>query len=166
MPATEPESAIKSCPKFAARSMLTKQFTPEPEEENWLIDLWTTKQVRTLELFPPQSVSVSYLDAPVPSGILPTPLFLFSLLALSTSLDLPALLVLLSSCCWLLLALPRVSLPPARPCEADSLQAYDATTAYQLHFGSTLPRLHCQPSGSMFFQLHLVEVPPPGPSSS
>lgn len=156
-PATEPESAIKSCPKLAARfvpeSVLIEQFTPEPEEEHWLIDLWTTEQVPTLEPFPPQSVSVNYLDAPVPSGILPTPLFPFSPLALSTSLDLPALLVPLSSCCWLPLTLPPVSLPPARPCEADSLQAHDATTAYQLHFGSfgftVSPQAPCSSSSTL-----------------
>lgn len=121
MPATEPEPAIMSAPKLAARF-------PEPEEEHWLIDLWTKEPVPTPELSPLQSVSVNYQDAP---SLIPR-----------------------SSCLCLHLALPQASLPPARPCETDSLQAYDATTA-------------CQPISSTLALLSLgFTVSPWAPCSS
>lgn len=44
--------------------MLTEQSTSEPEEEHWLIDLWTTEPFPTPELSSPQSVSMNYLDVP------------------------------------------------------------------------------------------------------
>ncbi|XDV26939.1 hypothetical protein PO909_030554 [Leuciscus waleckii] len=121
---------------------MTEQSTPEPEEECWLFDLWTTEPVPSPELSPPQSVSVNYLD--VPTRYPSHPIVHILSLAPCTCLDSATSLVPLSSSALLSPLVSSssasASSPPAQPCEVDSLQAHDATLACQL-VGSTLALL-------------------------
>ncbi|XDV39702.1 hypothetical protein PO909_008902 [Leuciscus waleckii] len=136
----EPDPVDPSIPRSdhttrSQESVPSEQSNLEPQWEHWLIDLETMGPVPTQgpmpELSWPQPVPGNFLDEP---DILPAPLFRFCPLAPPTSLDTPALLVLLvflsppslltpSSS----LAPPRAPPPPAQPCETNPLSSAQAS---------------------------------------